>query len=403
MLFLEQQTICMIQNSSEWKLSDDDIAEAVYSTLATANWCREQGLSIDSLAFQLSSNQTAILHSLNRVDEDLRMQQAVFLSLQITGGHVGLVLLVIISLLVPTIHRDLVFFNFCITWIISSIVFTLGLYQDISKHNAAFPLSPKWDIFPPSNLYHRISLTPCVTQAALIDGVQPMTAFSTLALISKLWFDLRTSIYGTGIKLDKIGWILILPYIVLVTMFIVSLFNISHAIPGNFYCSTTDTSSIVTWIVPLSTAFFLVLTLPCDVLLFKMMYSHWSTFRLHSASSVISRSILIRVVIFGVYRMVLAFAYIWPVVSQQRTLGTNSIEIPMLMDMFQAALPLVAFLVLGTTKNSQVRSREVNSMLSKRYQTKTSNGMGLENKKRTIVDKGCAYKVRSRLRACYKE
>ncbi|KAF8587089.1 hypothetical protein K439DRAFT_869395 [Ramaria rubella] len=337
MFLLEQRTICILQNSSELRMSDDAIAEAVHYTLEVANWCHG-----DPTQFE---------------PHRPRMQQAVFLSLQITGGHVGLVLLVIISLLVRTIRRDLVFFNFCITLIVSSAIFSLALYQDISKHTTDFPLSPKWYPFTPDNSFRHKSLNTCGIQAALINGVQPMTAFSTFALIYKLWLDLHTSIHGTYIKPQWIApmkaLMLILPYVFLVTIFIISLFHVLQDFPSTsaFYCLAVGNPILIQTVVSLATVF-LVLALPFDVLLFKMMYSHWSTFRRPSENRVISISIIVRVVFFSVYRMTLALADTLTLTTSNVIPGRNSIETPMSIDIFQATLPLVAFLVLGTTKEN---------------------------------------------------
>ncbi|KAF8575882.1 hypothetical protein K439DRAFT_710769 [Ramaria rubella] len=184
------------------------LGENLHMLLDLADWCRELGFPIENSAFQLLPNQTVVLDNYKRADEDLRTQQTVFLTFQIAGGHVGLVLLVVISLLVRTIRRDLIYFNFCVKWVISSVVFSLALYQDISTHSITFPLSPQWSVFVNNGPYIRqLSSTACDVQAALLNGVQPMTAFSTLALISKLWFDLHISIYSVGMKAQWIPWV----------------------------------------------------------------------------------------------------------------------------------------------------------------------------------------------------
>jgi len=56
---------------------------------------------------------------------ELRSQQKAFLALQIAGGHVGLPIVLIFAVFSRKVRRDPTFLNFCITWIFSSVVFSL--------------------------------------------------------------------------------------------------------------------------------------------------------------------------------------------------------------------------------------------------------------------------------------
>lgn len=56
---------------------------------------------------------------------DLRANQAVFLGLQIAGGHIGLPVVLAFAVFSSRVRRDPTFLNFCITWIFSSVVFSL--------------------------------------------------------------------------------------------------------------------------------------------------------------------------------------------------------------------------------------------------------------------------------------
>ncbi|KAF8468767.1 hypothetical protein JB92DRAFT_3058601 [Gautieria morchelliformis] len=97
---------------------------------------------------------------------------------------------------------------------------------------------------------------------------------------------------------------------------------------------------------------------PSKVLLVKTMYLHWSAYRSKSA---VSLSILLRVTAFSLYRVVVAIAYGTVLFSTQIYAGPTEISkivdlvalvVPVWVDLSQAALPLVAFLVLGTTKET---------------------------------------------------
>ena len=61
----------------------------------------------------------AVLVTVQDVDE------SIYLAIQIIGGHILLPLLVITILLKKTVNRHPVFVNFCVSWIISSVVYSL--------------------------------------------------------------------------------------------------------------------------------------------------------------------------------------------------------------------------------------------------------------------------------------
>ena len=60
---------------------------------------------------------------------ELRKQQTIFFALQIFAGHVGLPILLIASVLFRKPRPDLTFINFCVPWVLSSIVFSIGLVR----------------------------------------------------------------------------------------------------------------------------------------------------------------------------------------------------------------------------------------------------------------------------------
>ncbi|KAF8531962.1 hypothetical protein JB92DRAFT_1789447 [Gautieria morchelliformis] len=88
--------------------------------------CHFEGRSVDNVQLLLTQNASAFLDSINRLDEQLRQQQAIYRALQIIGGHIGLPILLLFSIFSKTAQRDLTFLNFCLTWIFSSITFSVG-------------------------------------------------------------------------------------------------------------------------------------------------------------------------------------------------------------------------------------------------------------------------------------
>ncbi|KAF8517319.1 hypothetical protein JB92DRAFT_2906339, partial [Gautieria morchelliformis] len=62
---------------------------------------------------------------MNRPDEHLRQQQAIYCALQIIGGHIGLPILLLFPIFSNTAQQNLTFLIFCFTWIFSSITFSV--------------------------------------------------------------------------------------------------------------------------------------------------------------------------------------------------------------------------------------------------------------------------------------
>ncbi|KAF8531695.1 hypothetical protein JB92DRAFT_2847638, partial [Gautieria morchelliformis] len=103
----------------------------------------------------------------------------------IIGGHIGLPILLIFSIFSKTAPRDLTFLNFCVTWIFSSVTFSVRLYH----------LGPASQYFE-ATLPFIDSVQECLNQGALVSGAQVMTDTAMCALIVQLWFDFRAAIRG---------------------------------------------------------------------------------------------------------------------------------------------------------------------------------------------------------------
>ncbi|KAF8476490.1 hypothetical protein JB92DRAFT_1881013 [Gautieria morchelliformis] len=88
--------------------------------------CHFDGHGADNVQLLLTPNASTFLDSLNRQDEELRRQQAIYLALQIIGGHIGLPILLLFSIFPKKAPRNLIFLNFCFTWIFSSITFSIS-------------------------------------------------------------------------------------------------------------------------------------------------------------------------------------------------------------------------------------------------------------------------------------
>ncbi|KAF8491010.1 hypothetical protein JB92DRAFT_3007418 [Gautieria morchelliformis] len=260
------------------------------------------------------------------------------------------------------VSRGPTFLNFCITWIFSSVTFSILLYRGTEGNTVV-------------NSLGEVAPNICLTQAALTEGAQVMTACSTLALVIQLWLTVRASIHGDslhGIKQNR--WmtcaLLVTPYILFIVfafpsvvvgmdLIVVNGSPVERAIPANFYCMVVQLNSFVQAVYG-ATFTLLMITMVFDVLIIRVLYLHWIVFRSsdYQAKSVVPLSTLLRVVLFSFYRVVVAVA-LGAVINKPPaavsigggdTLAVNS-SFPIWVDLLQAAIPLVGFLAFGISRD----------------------------------------------------
>ncbi|KAI0673318.1 hypothetical protein C8Q78DRAFT_616070 [Trametes maxima] len=99
---------------------------------------------------------------------DLQPLTPVFLTIHLAGGHIGLPILVATFLFSKNAKRHATVVNFCVIWILYSIIYCLLLYggRDLQEH-------------PPYAL--------CLTQAAMNYGAPPMAVVAGLAVVLQIW------------------------------------------------------------------------------------------------------------------------------------------------------------------------------------------------------------------------
>ncbi|KAF8532456.1 hypothetical protein JB92DRAFT_3138419 [Gautieria morchelliformis] len=188
------------------------------------------------------SQSAAIVQS---ASASLRTNQMAFLSLQIAGGHIGLAVVLGFAIFSRKVRRDPTFLNFCITWILSSVMFSILLYRGTNSNTPGSPLG-------------LLSAGQCLAQAARTEGAQVMTACSTLALVIQLFLCLRTATYGGSVHgVKQTLWLTCMllagPYILFIAFAIPSaLFATNHVpgtespfiqfkfLPTNFYCAVVE-------------------------------------------------------------------------------------------------------------------------------------------------------------------
>ncbi|KAF8524354.1 hypothetical protein BU17DRAFT_63342 [Hysterangium stoloniferum] len=316
--------------------------------------CHREGIQI-SYSAPLDPVAEALVQVAYREGSVLRRNQTAFLALQIIGGHIGLFVVLIFAVFSRRIRRDPTFLNFCITWIFSSIVFSLMLYRGTSGNTIL-------------NTLGEVAPNQCLAQAALTEGAQVMTASSTLSLVVRLWISLRAAIYGESKGLKQDQWItavlLVTPYMFFLVFalaavnlgmqnIVVTDATLQRVIPVNFYCTVSGPTSFVLGVYGTTLALLLV-TMGFDVHIISILYKHWAAFRHVKAKSAVSLSLLLRVIIFSLYRIVVAVAYVSVLKRPPQTGSTGqgttlsvSFGFPVWVDMLQAAIPLLGAIILG--------------------------------------------------------
>ncbi|KAF8499496.1 hypothetical protein JB92DRAFT_2981039 [Gautieria morchelliformis] len=313
--------------------------------------CHFDGHSADNVQLLLTPNASAFLDSMNRPDEQLRQQQAIYRTLQIIGGHIGLPILLLFSIFSKTAQRDLTFLNF------ASRGYFPALYR-----------------LGPASLFFRVTLPfihsdqECLNQAALVSGAQAMTDTAMCALIVQTHIalvDFRAAIHGPRSP-RQIRWtratLLSAPYVALLAFSLPALgtsvdFQSGRLMASqkSFYCMlfNNNTFLISQYTILVS---ILIVTLIFDGCIIHILYRCWRFFQRTGGKALgVPLSVVFRVVIFSAYRIVVAVAYMATMLNAQRiyvlTGGTN--QMPTFIsgeDILEAPSPLVAVLIFGTSK-----------------------------------------------------
>ncbi|KAF8491122.1 hypothetical protein JB92DRAFT_3007061 [Gautieria morchelliformis] len=325
--------------------------------------CRMEGIKVE-FQLDLPPAAAAIVEKFHRDSAFLRRSQTAFLTLQVVGGQIGMLVILVFAVFSRKVSRGPAFLNFCITWIFSSVIFSILLYRGTDGNTVI-------------NSLGEVSQNICLAQAALTEGAQVMTACSTLALVIQLWLTVRESIHGDslhGIKQNR--WmtcaLVVTPYILFIAFsfpsvvvgmdhIVVNGSSTERAIPANFYCTVIQLNSFVQAVYG-ATLTLLMITMVFDVLIIRVLYVHWIVFRSsdYQAKSVVPVSILLRVMLFSFYRVVMAVTYGAIInmppeatvtsIREGETLSVNT-SIPIWVDLLQAAIPLVGFLALGVSRD----------------------------------------------------
>ncbi|EGO31047.1 hypothetical protein SERLADRAFT_364779 [Serpula lacrymans var. lacrymans S7.9] len=155
---------------------------------------------------------------------DLHNLAPIYLFLLIAGGQVGLPIIAFTYVFSKRISRCSTIINYCVTWIIYSVVYSLYFYGGGRKASQQL----------------------CVVQASLIQGAPPMAVVASLSVVISTWstFHWQDHDHPFIDRIPRPLWffmILAPPYIVLFMFSLAfGLFNIGKGLarPTNgLYCS----------------------------------------------------------------------------------------------------------------------------------------------------------------------
>ncbi|KAF8521682.1 hypothetical protein JB92DRAFT_2890152 [Gautieria morchelliformis] len=176
-----------------------------------------------------------------------------------------------------------------------------------------------------------------------------MTDTAMCALIIQLWFDFRAAIHGPRsprqIRWTRVTVGLICHHLSLVFMrpFFTTTAS-SSALRGSTGVLVAGFISQYTILLAI-----LIVTLIFDACIIHIVYRRWRyVHRTGEKALEISLSVAFRFVIFCVYRLVVAVAYVATMLNAKGILRIAGDGV--WVDMLQAGTPLVAFLIFGTNK-----------------------------------------------------
>jgi len=250
----------------------------------------------------------------------------IWLFFQIAAGHITLPILVAIFTFSTKAKRHPTLINLCVTWIISGICSCLLFYD--GTHIGLQP-----------------GTTLCLTQAALLYGVPPMTALSTFGLV----FQVFTGVSGT--TSDRFATkdphlrtaiLLILPYIPFAGFATASawvgLRDLTFLTRDRrvFYCSVQN--SLLTNSISICVAVTLVATIILEVWIGIILHRNWRALRKAGNGSGFDVSLVLRVIVFGGY------VFIGLILSLLSIVAPKTI-VP---DMWIASVGLAVVLIFGS-------------------------------------------------------
>lgn len=249
-----------------------------------------------------------------------------FLVLNMWPSHLGLPLLLAVTLLSKRVHRHATFHNLCVVFIF------IGLSSSILVYAGAVT-GPE----PPPIL--------CLFQASLLYGMPALSSTAVFVLVLQMFLVIRSNFYGFELTHSKFRlWVMIVvPYITWMA-FILATASVGTLHPDKisrnrrfFYCSVK--SDVLTNIITLTAAVVLLATLICEVWTLVLFYKRWKCLAYQDSNRrPLDLNMPVRVLAFGLYVMIAMSLSLLSITSP-------SSPIP---DLVIASAATVVILIFGT-------------------------------------------------------
>ncbi|TDL26181.1 hypothetical protein BD410DRAFT_826041 [Rickenella mellea] len=260
-------------------------------------------------------------------NEDVGQMTNILVALQVIGGQVALPLFVGTVLISRKLRVKTcpTLINFCITWIIYSVIYCLTIYdrqRDVLNSRRVL----------------------CTTQAIMVHGVVPMVATSYVFLVLHIWnaLGLPGSTWSGTHRRATAMTMIAMPYIVFLLFSVASVVVVVNSPDtlsqsNSYFCTLVYKPLMQS--VPAVAAILVLVALTIEVGIFAKIFS-----RMRDQNGKIDRSAFSMVIRIGVFSV---FAIVAMVTCMAFVVGS---EHPLLY-IVQASLPLVVFLVFATRRD----------------------------------------------------
>ncbi|KAI0778365.1 hypothetical protein BD413DRAFT_106651 [Trametes elegans] len=264
---------------------------------------------------------------------DLSALTPLFFTIHLVGGHVGLPALVATFLLSKTAKRHATVVNFCVVWILYSIIYCLLLYGGRATQE-----------HPPHAL--------CLAQAAMTYSAPPMAVVAGLAVVLQIWTTVAVPCKEARLasvpRWLQLVAILLPPYLVFIAFSVAAAYHgyknshLVHAKNG-LYCGFMD-GNFGRFAVPIFCGLFVALIIGFEVATivryFRGRRLIKKVFPLVDTQKP-SLSPWCRVALFLLYAVLTLGVCVMDLAQGLRGLGY----------MIQAGLPFAAFMIFGLQKD----------------------------------------------------
>lgn len=259
--------------------------------------------------------------------DDQKVYIRAFMTLFFIGGigNLAMLLTAVFSAKVP---RNLTWMNFCVTWIIFSLSYTLLFIANQLHGEPAFPL--------------------CLTQAALIYGAPILPSFAGAALVVEIWLSMWQMLWSDAKSHSSRKWqkilLITVPYAMWLII-IVTVLGSGSAHPETVAFTGTDLYCQIATGVPgrvvaslVGVALLLASVLELSVLI--VLYKNWRALKGLQRPGKVSNSMIARVAIFVCFS-ILAFSQVFVFLSRQFTVSNTVMSL----------MPVLAFVVFATQRD----------------------------------------------------